>query len=195
LRNVAQGESPIDEAALIQRLRDGSGSETAFAALFRAHYAELVQYADGILRDGAAAEDMVQDVMLALWRRREQLAVETSVRAYLLRAVRNRALNAIRHNKVAGRIALESARPNTTPADDGNLVEQEIHAAFRSAVDSLPDRCREVFELSRVHGLTYNEIASTLELSIKTVEAHMGKALRMIRARLAPWLPNEPSFE
>jgi RNA polymerase sigma-70 factor (ECF subfamily) len=69
------------------------------------------------------------------------------------------------------------------------VLEGEIEAMTRRAVSELPPRCREVFELSRVHGLRYAEIASTLDLSIKTVEAQMGKALRLIRDRLSPWLP------
>jgi RNA polymerase sigma-70 factor (ECF subfamily) len=69
------------------------------------------------------------------------------------------------------------------------MVEQEIHQAMRRAVEGLPERCREVFELSRTHGLKYSEIAQTLGISIKTVEAQMGKALRVMREELAPWLP------
>ena len=72
-----------------------------------------------------------------------------------------------------------------------SLVEEEIDAALNEAVNGLPERCREVFELSRVHGLRYAEIAATLGISIKTVEAQMGKALRILRERLAPWLPRD----
>jgi RNA polymerase sigma-70 factor (ECF subfamily) len=68
------------------------------------------------------------------------------------------------------------------------MVEDEMQAAVRQAVAALPDRCREVFELSRVHGLKYTEIAETLEISVKTVEAQMGKALRILREVLSPWI-------
>jgi len=76
-----------------------------------------------------------------------------------------------------------------------NLVQEEIDAALAEAMNTLPPRCREVFELSRVHGLRYAEIATTLGLSVKTVEAQMGKALRILRERLAVWLPSSPDFE
>jgi RNA polymerase sigma-70 factor (ECF subfamily) len=69
------------------------------------------------------------------------------------------------------------------------LVEDEIKVALKRAVESLPDRCREVFELSRTHNLKYSEIAQTLGISVKTVEAQMGKALRVLREELRPWLP------
>ncbi len=75
------------------------------------------------------------------------------------------------------------------PAAPAVLVEEEIDIALRAAVSDLPDRCREILELSRVHGLRYAEIASALGISVKTVEAQMGKALRILRERLAPWLP------
>ncbi len=178
----------MDDRALLARLRGGDGE--AFDAIFRAYYAPLVGLAEGVLRNRAVAEEVAQDVMLELWRRRETLPVEESLRAYLFRATRNRALNHLRHSRVERRgephVATETSHRPTAPAA---LVEEEIDAALRTAVDDLPERCREVFELSRVHGLRYAEIASALGISVKTVEAQMGKALRILRERLAPWLP------
>jgi RNA polymerase sigma-70 factor (ECF subfamily) len=178
----------VNERELLERIRHGD--EDAFDALFRTHYGSLVGMAEGMLRSRAIAEEVVQDVMLELWRRRQSLQIEESLRAYLFRATRNRALNHLRHGRVermgephaVGAIAA----PATAPAA---LVEEEIDIALREAVAVLPDRCREVFELSRVHGLRYSEIAGTLGISVKTVEAQMGKALRTLRERLAPWLP------
>ena len=178
----------VDERELLERIR--RGDEDAFDAVFRTNYPLLVGMAEGMLRSRAVAEEVVQDVMLELWRRRESLPVEESLRAYLFRATRNRALNHLRHSRVERRgeplVAGATADPPKAPAA---LVEEEIDAALRAAVADLPDRCREVFELSRVHGLRYAEIAGTLGISVKTVEAQMGKALRMLRERLAPWLP------
>jgi RNA polymerase sigma-70 factor (ECF subfamily) len=178
----------LTDRELLDQLR--GGSQDAFQSIFRACYARLVGLAGSMLRDGAAAEEIVQDVMLELWRRRETLVIETTLQAYLYRATRNRSLNRIRHERIA-----ERAQPyirgdaGAQPHADAGVVEAEIDAALRSAVSELPARCREVFELSRVHGLTYAEIAQTMEISVKTVEAQMGKALRILRERLAPWLP------
>ena len=178
----------MDDRALLARLR--GGDEAAFDAIFRAHYAPLVGLAESVLRHRAVAEEVVQDVMLELWRRRETLVVEESLRAYLFRATRNRALNHLRHRKVEQRGEPHARGESVVPAAaDAYLVEEEIDAAVRRAVAELPDRCREVFELSRVHGLRYAEIARALDISVKTVEAQMGKALRVLRERLAPWLP------
>jgi RNA polymerase sigma-70 factor (ECF subfamily) len=178
----------VDERELLGRIRQGD--EDAFDAIFRAHYPPLVGMAEGMLRSRAVAEEIVQDVMLELWRRRQALPVEESLRAYLFRATRNRALNHLRHRRVERlgepHAAGAAVDPPRAPAA---LVEEEIDAALREAVADLPDRCREVFELSRVHGLRYAEIAGALGISVKTVEAQMGKALRLLRERLAPWLP------
>ena len=179
----------MDDRELLDRLR--RGDRTAFDTIFRAHYAPLVRLVEALLRERATAEEVVQDVLLELWRRRETLAVEDSLRAYLYRAGRNRALNALRHERVQRRsepqLAGESSRPATAHAQ---LVEEEIAAAAAGALAALPAEVRETFELSRAHGLRYAEIASTLGVSVKTVEARMGRALRALRERLAPWLPD-----
>jgi len=179
----------LSEQELLARLR--AGDADAFDAIFRSLYPPLVGLAEGMLRQRAVAEETVQDVMLELWRRRESLVLEESLRAYLFRAVRNRALNHLRHEKVERRgepfAAGESSSP---PSAQDALEEEEIDAALREAVGALPERCREVFELSRVRGLRYAEIAAAMGISVKTVEAQMGKALRLLRERLAPWLPD-----
>ena len=137
------------------------------------------------------AEELVQDVMLELWRRRETLARETSPQASLFQSVRNRALNHMRHERVERKGEPDARQPESVDASGPEqLVEEEIEVALKTAVAGLPDRCREVFELSRTHGLKYAEIASVLGISVKTVEAQMGKALRILRERLAPWLPS-----
>lgn len=174
---------------LLDRLR--SGEQEAFEVIFRSHYPQLVGLAEVILRARAPAEDAAQDVMLELWRRRREIVLETSLRAYLLRATRNRALNQIRHRRVAERVRPEALGPSAAPSADRDLAEQELRAAIARAVGDLPERCREVFELSRVHGLKYAEIAQVLGISIKTVETQMGKAIRVLRERLSPWVGTE----
>ncbi|HEX2780287.1 MAG TPA: RNA polymerase sigma-70 factor [Gemmatimonadaceae bacterium] len=178
----------MDDRDLLARIRQGD--QGAFDTLFRAHYAALVRHVEGMLRRRDVAEEVVQDVMLELWRRRETLVVDDSLRAYLYRATRNRALNHLRHEAIVRRSEPElTPDPESRPRGDAELVLEELDAAIKRAVAELPDRCREVFELSRMRGLKYSEIASTLGISVKTVEAQMGKALRLLRASLAGWLP------
>lgn len=141
------------------------------------------------MRSRAIAEEIVQDVMLELWKRRETLADDSSPQAYLFQSTRNRSLNHLRHERVA-----KDAEPFATRSEiveskaHSRMVEEEMRVAMRRAVDSLPDRCREIFELSRTNGLKYLEIAALLGISVKTVEAQMGKALRVLREELSPWL-------
>ena len=178
----------MEDRDLLGRIREGD--EGAFDSVFREHYAPLVRTAEAMLHRRDVAEEIVQDVLLALWQRRATLVVEDSLRGYLFRATRNRVLNHLRHaaieRKAEPELASAEAPDAAAPAA---LVHEEIDAALRRAVSTLPPRCREVFELSRVHGLRYAEIATTLDISVKTVEAQMGKALRTLRELLAPWLP------
>jgi RNA polymerase sigma-70 factor (ECF subfamily) len=182
----------VNDRDLLERLRQGDTA--AFDAIFRTWYGPLVGTAERMLRDRAVAEELVQDVMLELWRRRESLAADGSAQAYLFQATRNRVLNHLRHLKIEQRSEPEVQREvASTPHADAAVVQEELDVAVQRAVQALPDRCREVFELSRVHGLKYAEIARTLGISVKTVEAQMGKALRTLRERLAHWLPDEES--
>ena len=177
-----------DDRTLLSRLI--RGDERAFDEVFRAWYPALVRAAETLLRERAVAEEIVQEVMLELWRRRERLDPDGSPQAYLFQATRNRALNHLRHLQVqrraAPRLMVDEGREASAPS---HLVAQEIDVALRGALDALTPRCREVFELSRVQGLKYSEIAECLGVSVKAVEAQMGKALRTLRERLAPWLP------
>jgi RNA polymerase sigma-70 factor (ECF subfamily) len=180
----------VSDRDLLERLRQGDTA--AFDAIFRTWYGPLVGTAERMLRDRAVAEELVQDVMLELWRRRETLTADGSAQAYLFQATRNRVLNHLRHLKIEQRSESEvRSEASSTPHADAAVVQEELDVAVQRAVQSLPERCREVFELSRVHGLKYAEIARTLGISVKTVEAQMGKALRTLRERLAAWLPGE----
>jgi RNA polymerase sigma-70 factor, ECF subfamily len=177
----------LTDSELLNALR--SGSETAFDEIFRTYYARLVRLSQGMLGELAPAEELAQDVMLELWRRRVSLTVETSLQAYLFRATRNRTLNYLRHEKVAQRGAVFAAPEMTAQAvGDRAVIQAEIDAAINTAMQQLPPRCREVFELSRVQGLKYSEIADALGISIKTVEAQMTKALRIMREQMASYM-------
>ena len=184
---------PAADSALLARLREGD--EAAFDTIFRTWYEQLVALGDRMVRDRAAAEEIVQEVMLELWRRRDRLAADGSPQAYLFTATRNRALNYLRHLRVRAK-GEPFLLPDEAAAEraDFGAVESEIEAAIRDAISELPPRCREVFELSRIQGLKYSEIAQTLGVSVKAVEAQIGKALKLLRDRLAPWLPNGTSL-
>lgn len=136
------------------------------------------------------AEELVQDVFLKFWAKRAGLSDIDALRTYLFRAARNTALNWLRRQKLERRWQEEEAaswEPEAPESTDDESSEQELAAAVRVAIDRLPPRCREVFILSRDGGLTYAEIARALEISIKTVETQMGRALKSLRVSLASY--------
>ncbi len=184
--------SQITDHDLVARLRAGEGS--AFDTIFAAWYAPLVRFATRLVGDGARAEDVVQDTMLALWRGRTTLDPHLSPQAWLFHATRNRALNVVRHDAIASRaeprlaISLQLSADDHRADADRALADAELHAAIDAAVAALPPRCREVFVLSRMHGVRQTQIAVRLGISTKTVEAHMTQALRVLRQQLSPWL-------
>jgi RNA polymerase sigma-70 factor, ECF subfamily len=177
----------VGESELLARLREGD--EDAYAAIFREHYSWLVLSAARLLGERALAEEVAQDVMLELWRRRHTLVLTGPLRAYLHQSTRNRALNQLRHGKTVRQSEPYVRPPTAAPSADAGTVSRELAVAAREAVAELSPAQREVFEMSRMDGLTYPEIANTLAISVKTVEARMGRALRHLRERLAPWLP------
>jgi RNA polymerase sigma-70 factor, ECF subfamily len=179
------------ERDLQERIR--AGDEGAFDSVFREHYAHLVRMAESVVRERALAEEIAQEVMLELWRRRESLKVEQTFRAYLIRSTRNRALNHIRHERIVAREAAYAALESpSSPSAEEEVLGVELERAVRNAIGGLPANCREVFQLSRQQGLKYAEIAAVLEISVKTVEKRMGQALAELRERLAQWLPSRP---
>jgi len=177
----------MDERELLAKLRNRD--EAAFDAVFRSWYPTLVRVAAALVHDHDVSEEVAQDVMHELWRRAHLMDADAQLRAYLLRSVRNRALNHLRHLRVRQRSESEVEAMYDEPvASDQPVIAAELSAAARQAIAELPPRCREVFELSRVDGLKYAEIAQALGISEKTVEAQMGKALRALRERLSTWL-------
>jgi RNA polymerase sigma-70 factor (ECF subfamily) len=180
--------SSATEAELLARLR--RGDDAAFAAIFRAHYPALVRNGTRLLRERALAEEIAQEVMLELWRRREGLSITGALGTYLHQATRNRSLNRLRHERTVQRSAPYVRPPASSPDADDHAITAELRGAMDQALRALSAPQREVFDLSRARGLTYAEIAEVLGISVKTVEARMGRALKELRERLAAWLPS-----
>lgn len=153
-----------------------------FKDLFRTLYADLVAYAQTIVRREDAAEGVVQDVFLQIWRRDGWKRTD-DVTAYAYRAVHNRALNAVRDQ----RSHAENPGGRTTEALRGYVpVDRQVHAdqlkeAIEEVIQELPDRRRQIFLLSRRHDLTYAQIADVLDISERTVETQIRRALQALR--------------
>jgi RNA polymerase sigma-70 factor, ECF subfamily len=183
--SLADGES-----AWVTSIR--SGDVAAFEAMFRAYYEPLHAFAAAYVRDGATADELVQDVLCWVWEHRLTWAVDTSLKTYLFGAVRNRALNYARRQRIVERWqdrteAETRARPERLWAEpaDARAAEDDFVCALRRAVQRLPRRCRETYLLRWMHHLSYREIAARMGTSEKTVEFQIAKALKLLRRGLA----------
>ena len=167
------------------------GNEAVFEAVFRQYYAPLCRYAQPILSDADEAEEVVQNVFLTIWERRESLLITTSVKAYLYRSVHNRSLNRLNQQSVRAshrqQAATELYADVASPTE--SLLADELSTHLYRAIGQLPEQCRRAFELSRFEELSYKEIADRLGIATKTVENQIGKALRILRTELSDYLP------
>jgi RNA polymerase sigma-70 factor, ECF subfamily len=168
-----------------------SGNESAFEMIFKAYYQPLCRYAYSFLEDKEEAEEVVQSAFITVWEKRKSIDIQTSLKSYLYRMVRNGCLNVIKHEKVKQQhVAHEMAVTEVSYESVSQKVyATELEIKITEAMKALPDQCRLVFQLSRFEELKYQEIADQLKISVKTVENHMGKALKIMREQLKEYLP------
>ncbi len=159
------------------------GDELAFQKIFYRYYEYLVLRAYHILHDEEKSKDMVQDVFFDFWKKRKELRIEGSLKAYLRKSVVNRAIDTWRSGKRMQIVQDHPLheQPNQEVSGQQNLEHNELQIAINKAIDSLPERCRQVFLLSRFENMSHKEISESLDISTKTIENHMTKALRTIR--------------
>ncbi|WP_343533408.1 RNA polymerase sigma-70 factor [Pedobacter sp.] len=165
-------------------------NDVAFEQLFKSHYKALHSYANMLLKDLDAAEEVVQTMFLRLWEKRHLLDVQTSVKAYLYKCVYNDSLNLMKHERVKNKYQDFTLHTmNTEHESASNKVElSELQRQLQNALNTLPEQCRIIFQMSRFEELKYKEIAERLGISIKTVENQMGKALKILRLKLVDFL-------
>lgn len=167
------------------------GDKQVFEQVFREHYRVLVGYGMKMLKEQEGAEEIVQDIFCKLWESREKLEIKTSLKSYLFRAVHNRCLNQIKHIDI---------RENYKENNQARINDEEQHFSERydkfelqqqidNAINTLPTERQRIFRMSRFDGMKYQQIADELGISIKTVEAQMGKALKTLREELKDYLP------
>ncbi len=165
------------------------GNEKEFERMFFAFYKSLCAYANRMLRDEMESENVVQALFCKLWEERSQIDIYIGVKPYLFKAVYFSSLNMLkRKSKTQENVDLNSL--NQADLLVNNLEEvHELDRAVHLAITQLPEKRQEIFRLSRFENMTYKEIASSLDISIKTVENQMGKALESLRLSLADYLP------
>jgi RNA polymerase sigma-70 factor, ECF subfamily len=141
------------------------------------------------LKRPSAAEEIVQELFVRLWEKREDTHIETSVKNYLFRAVKNHCLNYIRHSKIKDEYFRISSVGTNIFSEEDYDSQTELMQKIEESIASLPEKRREIFRLSRQEGLKYREIAAKLNVSIKTVETQMGFAIKSLREMLKDFLP------
>ncbi|MEC5146577.1 RNA polymerase sigma-70 factor, ECF subfamily [Chitinophaga sp. 180180018-2] len=164
-----------------------------FEQVFKTQFKGLHAYACTLLKDEIMAEEMVQNVFCKLWEKSGDIKIRQSVSGYLYRAVYHECINYLRHQKVkAAHQAHTKYQMGSDPGSgntSGKVMLRELEEKLAAALMALPEKCRTVFQLSRFEELKYQEIADRLNISVKTVENQMGKALRLLRLNLVDFLP------
>jgi RNA polymerase sigma-70 factor, ECF subfamily len=194
---LSSDSSCSDSATLIQQSWVAgvrAGDHRAFEAMFRAYRDDLVAFAESLLRSHEAAQEVVQDLFLRIWQMRDLWEPRGALNAYLYRATRNRAIMRLRQQRaeLSFRDKLSHVEPalmagSVPDPSDSRVVLADLESAISHAVADLPARCREVFSLSRDHHLSNSQIAHVMQISVKTVEVQMTRALAHLRRRLADW--------
>jgi len=178
----------IFEQFLIEKLK--SGDTGSFTEIFSAYYQDMVFFAFSFTHELPAAEDIVQDTFVKLWEDHEKLNVTVSLKSILLKTIQNKCIDWHRHRKTVN--THSSYIINNSPVyeynTDNYLLRSELEGMIEKALAQLPEKVREAYELNRLKGLKYQEIAIKLNVSVRTVEVRISKALVLLRKSLVDFL-------
>ncbi len=191
IKQNSETSRPNREKEWVRRVREES-DRSAFEQVFRSYYKRLHGYAYGFVNQKLEAEDIVQTIFLNIWAQREDWKPPGTLKHYLFAAIRNEALNRLRHQQVVKKTEDEVSRifrelkERSVSGKDDEL--QELRKDIERGINQLPSRCQKIFLLNRRSGLTYVEIANFLDISVNTVGTQMGRALKSLRKHLADYL-------
>ena len=170
-------ESKNDDILLLNLIKEGD--KLAFKHLFETYFTPLCRFMHVYISDKAVVEELALDIFVYVWENRTTLQIQLSFKAYLFQAARNRCLNVLRQKKKT--ISLDEVDKDVADVEEMSLENDELYRLIQEAVFALPEKCKEVFELSRNENLSNKEIAERLNISVKTVEAQITKALKRIK--------------
>ncbi len=183
---MAQPQNSEDEAGLLALQKQ---NEAAFMeALFKKYYAPLGRTVNRMVNDSQATEDILQDVFLKIWNNRKEMEFNYSIKSYLYRAAINAALNYLEKNKRNVSIEVDSLPEQATYHVEEQIHASELESRVKEAIETLPPACKTVFVLSRYEEMSYKEIADSMQISVKTVENQMGKALKQMKLYLSTYV-------
>ena len=162
--------------------------EKAFERFFKENYAMYCRFANGFTNDSDDAEEIVQNTFVKLWENRKSLVLGAQPKAYLFTMIRNACLNQLKHISIREEYKLHNETERNSPQEELNTEDQNLHDKIQQAIQNMPPQRRKIFEMSRLEGLKYREIAAHLNISIKTVENHMGSAMKDLRVEFKDYL-------
>lgn len=166
-----------------------AGDKSALKVLFDYHYQMVCSTIHRFIRDHSLTEDLAQEVFVRFWEKREQINITSSLDAYLRRMAVNEALGHLRRHKNRFTEEITSNVSGGMEEDvEQQFLQSELEVKVKDAINELPPRCQTIFKLSRFEDMTYQQIADEMDISIKTVENQMGKALKYLRQRLHGYL-------
>lgn len=178
----------ILEQALINKLK--TGDQDVFSGIFSAYYRDLVFFAFSFTHELSSAEDIVQDTFIKLWEDHEELIVTVSLKSILLKTIQNKCIDFYRHKRIKDDYSSYFIN-NTSLYEydtDNYMLKSEMEEMIEKALDRLPEKIRETYLLNRNVGLKYKEIADKLNVSTRTVEVRISKALELLRKSLIDFL-------
>jgi RNA polymerase sigma-70 factor (ECF subfamily) len=176
----------LNKVEFVNKIR--AGDSAAFEDLFNSYSQQLINFARHYVFDKQIAENIVQDVFVSVWQRRTNLDPSKMIKAYLFTAVKNEALKHKRRLDVEKKSYNRILESYSEFNPDIEIEGKEVGYHVNQAVNELPEKCKEIFKMNRFENLKYAEIAEILDISIKTVETQMGRALKKLRKRLKPIL-------
>ncbi|MEL6864674.1 MAG: RNA polymerase sigma-70 factor, partial [Bacteroidota bacterium] len=174
---------------ILTRLK--ADERSALQELFQQHYPSVCRTIYRFVQEKNMVEDLAQEVFIRIWEKRHQLEIKTSIGAYINRMAINEAIAHFRKQKrrqMDPELTIKAGYGNPTISSEDLYMGKELKVQVTEAINSLPPRCRTIFQLSRFEELSYREIAERLDISIKTVENQMGKALKILRELLKGYL-------
>lgn len=188
-KNILKDGHPLpDEIGL----KIKNGDEQSFELFFRMYYVRLCSFANKFLNDPEEAKEIVQTALAKIWEGRNEIKPEVSLKSYIFKITQNLCLNALQRKKVESRfvkIYKVVYYENHEHSNQESLLTKELENKISNSIEKLPTECRNVFELSRIEGHKYKEIAEICNISCKTVEAQISKALRFLRIELKEYIP------
>jgi RNA polymerase sigma-70 factor, ECF subfamily len=165
------------------------GDKNAFRFFFEKYYTDLCNLVNIYIHDEAMAEEIVQDIYIYFWEKKGKIQIESSVKAYLLKASKNKSLNFLRNekNRLSIHERIREASETTYEMPANAMDAAQLRELIENAVKNLPEKCGEIYRLAKEKELTYKEIAEQHDISVKTVENQMGIALKKLRDHLRPY--------